>query len=324
MGFQTKLLDYHRGLYLYGVTPPRMDSSEGKIYEIAEKLAARLSKLDLDAINIYDIQEEEDRNQIPRPFPFLPTIDPRRYANILKKLIGKEVINYKCVAHHPKASFEPWLSESWEQFDIRHLSLVGGSTSKSVYPGPSLSQAAKTIASHRYDFIFGGVTIAERHASKGNEHLRLIEKTRWGMKFFTSQVVYQTDSTIQLLQDYYQAHQAQQVSPARIILTFAPCGTLKTLEFLRWLGVNIPTETEQVIFSADSPVDKSIEVCCSNLRRILDAIGHQKAALGINVESVSIKKAEIDASVDLFYELKAILSSFYQNRNKLSTLAPPP
>ena len=312
MEFQAKLLDFQRGLYLYGATPPRMDSSEEKIYEIAEKLAARLSKLDLDAINIYDIQEEEDRNQIPRPFPFLPTIDPREYANILKNLTGREVINYKCVAPHPKASFEAWLSESWEQFNIRYLSLVGGSTSKSIYPGPTLFQAAQMVASHRYDFTFGGVTIAERHTSKGNEHLRLIEKSGWGMQFFTSQVVYQADVTIQLLQDYYQVCQEQNVAPVRIILTFAPCGTSKTLQFLKWLGVNIPTQTEQAILSANSPVGKSIEICCSNLRRILDAIADQKAALGINVESVSIKKDEIDASVDLFYKLQAILSSFYK------------
>ena len=319
MEFQAKLLDFHRGIYLYGATPPRIESSEQKIYEIAEKLATRLSRLDLDAINVYDIQEEEGRNQLPRPFPFLPTIDPGQYANILKTLTGKEVINYKCVVHHPQASFEAWLAQSWEQFNIRYLSLVGGSTSKSAYPGLTLSQAAQMIASHRYEFTFGGVTLAERHTCKGNEHLRLIEKSSWGMKFFTSQVVYHADATIQLLQDYYRACQEQNAPPGRIILTFAPCGTAKTLQFLRWLGVNIPTETEQAILSAKSPVDKSIEVCCSNLRRILDAIDAQKAPLGINVESVSIKKDEIDASVDLFYELKAILNSVYKNPN----LTPP-
>ena len=312
MEFRAKLLNSSRGLYLYGTTPPRENTSSQSVYEIAEKLAERLSNLELDAINIYDIQEEAARNQIQRPFPFLPTLDTRQYAEILRPLINTEIINYKCVVHHPKQRFEAWLSESWEKFNIRYLTLVGGSTSHQAYPGPTLSQSAHMTATHQYDFTFGGVTIAERHVVKGNEHLNLIKKTDWGMIFFTSQVIYQADATIQLLHDYYQACDENNLSPVRIILTFAPCGHLKTLQFLRWLGVNVPDETGQAILSAQSPVDKSIDVCCSNLRQILASFDHRKVMLGINVESVSIKKDEIDASIDLFQALKAILESFYE------------
>ncbi len=317
MELKSKLLDDHRGLYLYGTTPPRQGSSPEKIYAIAEKLTARLSNLDLDAINVYDIQDEEGRTQISRTFPFLPTIDSREYAKILKNLTGKEIINYKCVVHHPREDFEAWLDECWEQFELRYLTLVGGSTSKKSYPGPTLSQAAQMTAAHKYDLVFGGVTIAERHLSKGNEHLKLIEKSQLGMKFFTSQVVYQPDATIQLLQDYSHKCQELNVSPVRIILTFAPCGHLKTLQFFKWLGVNFPLEAEQEIFSAQYPLNKSIEVCCSTWRRILDSIEHSNIPLGINVESVSIKKDEIDASIDLFCSLKAILDSYYKKKPRV-------
>ena len=311
MELKSKLVDDRIGVYLYGTTPPRQGSSPEKIYAIAEKLGARLSKLDLDAINVYDIQEEVSRTSLPRPFPFLPTIDPREYAKILKNLTGKEIINYKCVVHHTSADFEAWLDESWQQFELRYLTLVGGSSSKIFYPGPTLSQAAQMTATHKYDFTFGGVTIAERHLSKKNEHLKLIQKTQLGMKFFTSQVVYQPSATIQLLQDYSQQCQELNVSPVRIILTFAPCAHLKTLQFLKWLGVNVPLEVEEEIFSAQSPLHKSIEVCCSIWREILDSIEHLNIPLGINVESVSIKKDEIEASIDLFYSLKEILDSYY-------------
>ncbi len=242
MELKSKLLDRTRGLYLYGTTPPRQGTSSEKLYAIAEKLTARLSNLNPDAINVYDIQDESGRTQTARPFPFLPIVDSREYAQILNKLTGKEIINYKCVVHHPRADFSLWLDQSWQQFGLRYLTLVGGSSSKIAYPGPTLSQASQAIASHKYDFVFGGVTIAERHISKGNEHLKLIEKSRQGMQFFTSQVVYQPDATIQLLQDYYQQCQELNLSPVRIILTFAPCGHLKTLQFLKWLGVNFPLE----------------------------------------------------------------------------------
>ncbi len=314
MELKSKLLNNHRGLYLYGTTPPRQGLSPEKIYAIAEKLTARLSNLNLDAINVYDIQDEEGRTQIARPFPFLPVVDSREYAQILKNLTGQEIINYKCVVHHPRADFPAWLDQSWQQFGLRYLTLVGGSTSQMAYPGPTLSQASKAIADHKYDFVFGGVTIAERHSSKGNEHLKLIEKSAWGMKFFTSQVVYQPEATIQLLQDYSQQCQKLNLSPVRIILTFAPCGHLKTLQFLKWLGVNFPREVEQEIFSAQSPLQKSLEVCCSTLRRILESIEYSQIPLGINVESVSIKKDEIDASIELFQKLQGILAAFYQGK----------
>ena len=316
MELKSKLLDPQRGLYLYGTTPPRQGSSPEKLYAIAEKLTARLSNLDLDAINVYDIQDEEGRTQISRPFPFLPVVDSREYAQILNNLTGKDIINYKCIVHHPREDFPAWLDQSWQQFGLRYLTLVGGSTSKMAYPGPTLSQAAKMTAAHKYDFVFGGVTIAERHISKGNEHLKLIEKSRWGMKFFTSQVVYQPQATIQLLQDYSQQCQELNLSPVRIILTFAPCGHLKTLHFLKWLGVNFPLEAEREIFSAQSPLQKSIEVCCSTLRQILESIERPIIPLGINVESVSIKKDEIDASIELFQELKGILAAFYGSKDQ--------
>ena len=316
MDLESKLLDARRGLYLYGTTPPRRNSSPEKIAAIAEKLAARLSKLSLDAVNVYDIQDEAGRTQRARPFPFLPTIDSRKYAKILRNLLGKEVINYKCVVHHPRETFATWLDECWEQYKLRYLTLVGGSTSKISYPGLTLSEATQTIAAHKYDFVFGGVTIAERHLSKGNEHLKLIRKSQLGMKFFTSQVVYQPHATIQLLQDYSQKCQELQILPARIILTFAPCGYPQTRNFLEWLGVNFPPETKQAIFSAQSPVNKSIDVCCSTWQQILDSIAHFNISLGINVESVSLKKEEIDASIDLFRELKAILDAFYGKKNQ--------
>ena len=310
MEFQTKLLNPTKGIYLFSTTPPRLGASREKIQAIAEKLTARLSSLDLDAINVYDIQDEPGRTQAARPFPFSPVVDPREYAQILQDLTGKETITYKCVVRQPKADFPAWLDRSWQQCGLRYLAFVGGSSSQTSYP-TTLSQAAQMTAAHQHDFVFGGVTIAERHLSKGNEHLRLIEKSRWGMQFFTSQVVYQPEATIKLLQDYNRQCQELGVSPVRIILTFAPCGYTKTMDFLKWLGVNFPSEVEREIFSARDPVQKSVEVCCSTLKQILEEIAPTTVPLGINVESVSIKKDEIDAAIELFQELKKILATFY-------------
>ena len=52
------------------------------------------------------------------------------------------------------------------------------------------------------------------------------------------------------------------------------------------------------------PLAKSIEICRDNLRRILDGGYAGQIPLGVNVESVSINRDEIDASVDLFHALQ--------------------
>jgi hypothetical protein len=77
---------------------------------------------------------------------------------------------------------------------------------------------------------------------------------------------------------------------------------------MRWLGVNIAAETERAILGAANPLAKSIEICRDNLRSILDRGYAGQVPLGVNVESVSINRDEIDASVDLFHALKEILA----------------
>jgi len=109
------------------------------------------------------------------------------------------------------------------------------------------------------------------------------------------------------LADYARDCRGAGVTPRRIVLTFAPVGREKTMDFLRWLGVRIPAETAGAILGAANPLAKSIEICRDNLRRILDHLYTREIPLGINVESVSINRDEIDASVDLFHALDEVI-----------------
>ena len=77
---------------------------------------------------------------------------------------------------------------------------------------------------------------------------------------------------------------------------------------MRWLGVNIAPETERAILGAANPVAKSIEICRDNLRRILDGGYAGQVPLGVNVESVSINRDEIDASVELLHTLREAMA----------------
>lgn len=297
-----KLLDPAAGVLLYGTTPPRAGSAGDAVRAAAEKLAARLAPLPLDGVVVYDIQDESGRTAVPRPFAFAGTIDPRAYAQLLSERTGRPAITYKCVGAQDERGWQGWLDETARGFGAGFLSIVGRPTSGVRYALP-LSRAIRIAAAHPAGFTVGGVAIAERHNEERSEAARLLGKSIEGCGYFISQTVYSAHSSERLLADYLRDCRGASVQPRRIVLTFAPAGRDKTMEFLRWLGVRIPPETAQAILGSASPLKKSIEVCRDNLRRILDHDYAREIPLGINVESVSINRDEIDASVDLFHAL---------------------
>ena len=62
-------------------------------------------------------------------------------------------------------------------------------------------------------------------------------------------------------------------------------------------------------FPRSASASRTIEICCANLRAILDQPYAAQLPLGINVESISINREEIDASIDLFHALQEVMHS---------------
>jgi len=298
--------DPRRGVYFVGTTPPKASTDDGMMAEIAEKLLARLAHIDFDGLIVYDIQDESSRIDKPRPFPFIGTRDPRAYSALLAQQSQRPVITYKSVSQRDRAEFAQWLDDAWHRYGVRDLVLVG-SPSASADIKLSLRDAYAATAAANQPFNLGGVTIAERHAVKGSEHRRLRDKGQNGCGFFVSQAVYDADATIALLHDYGTLCQAQGVAPSRIILTFTPCGSAKTLEFMQWLGISVPADTAARILQSANPLSESIRECRANLQRILDACLPLGIPIGLNIESLTNRKEEIEASIRLFKLLKSTL-----------------
>ncbi len=303
---QHKFADPHRSVCFVGTTPPKASTEEMQMQEIAERLLARLDTLEYDGLIVYDIQDESSRIDTPRPFPYMETRDPRDYSRLLSQKSGKPIITYKSVAQRDRADFEHWLEQSWNEYGVRNLVLVGSPSSEGDIK-LSLSEAYTALQEHQHPFHLGGVTIAERHAVKGNEHERLLGKMGNGCEFFVSQAVYNAQATIDLLTSYARSCKEKGLTPQRIILTFTPCGSAKTLEFMQWLGISVPEATRYRILDAEKPLAESIRICQNNLEQILDACLPLGLPLGLNIESLTNRKAEIDASIQLYQLLKATL-----------------
>lgn len=307
MDLKSRLLDPAQAVLLYGTTPPRDGTAPAGVEAAADKLAARLQGLPLDGVVVYDIQDETGRSGAPRPFPFVGTVDPRSYAALLQQRIARPAIVYKALGSMDEPAWNAWLFDTAHAFPLRLVSVVGRPTS-GVRHALGLSHAIRIAAQHPAGFAVGGVAIAERHTEQRSEAARLLAKGIEGCGYFVSQTVYHAPPTQRLLRDYLRDCRGAGVAPRRIVLTFAPCAREKTLSFLRWLGVNVPAQTERELLGAAHPLAKSIDICRENLRRILDEPSTGELPLGVNVESVSINRDEIDASVDLFHALREVLA----------------
>jgi hypothetical protein len=307
MSLKSKLLGHHGFVLAYGTTPPRSGSSAELIESAAHKLADRVRDLPLDGFVVYDLQDESARTPVPRPFPFTPTVDSRGYSKLLGELTGRSAVCYKCIGATTHAEWPRWLGETRRDYGLELLTLVGRPSSQRVPSAMMLAQAYSIAGRRESGFTLGGVAIAERHGAGRNESQRLLDKVDLGCRFFVSQTVYHPDATIRMLSDYARLCRERRRTPSRIVLTFAPCGRRRTMDFMKWLGIAIPPETERAILASPTPLAKSIEVCCANLRQILDQDYAAELPLGVNTESVSINKEEIDASVDLFRALKQVL-----------------
>lgn len=307
-----RLADPRRPVFLLGEVPPMIGTPPGKCAQICSKFAARSRALATDGFIVYDIQDEPGRSSMTRPFPFRKLMDSSPYAALLARTSGKPCLVYKCVAEE---HFEDWIETASKEHGHSAINLVGRASSEGVYQGPTLAQAMEKVEQHP-SLRFGGVCIAERHTLESakargkdypTEHLNMVRKQMAGAEWFISQAVYDVEPTIRLLQDYAALCRQRGLVPQKVVLTFAPVSRSKTMNFLKWLGVNVPAQVEESILQAESPVEESIQILCRHLESILKECSNLGIPLGISCESVSIFKAEIDGVHELFRRLQSIL-----------------
>jgi hypothetical protein len=309
-------------LSLKGLTPPLEGASDEETLQHAEKFMNKSRSLAVDGYIVYDIQDEEGRTEMARPFPFRKLGDPAAFATVLERVSGgRASVVYKCVAESDKASFNEWLSHAVEKSKNMCFNFVGGATHSKEYKGPTIPDAADLLTKQLKGH-FGGVTIAERHEKKGNEHETLLKKQSLGAEWFITQAIYDQQPTIKLINDYGKLCKERNVKPVKIILTFAPCGREKTMNFIKWLGVRVPEWVEQRIFSEDatpaktplnkSPVERSVDILCDMCEDILEQTKDSGVPLGVSVESVSIFKNEVEAAHELFRRCQHIALDFFK------------
>jgi hypothetical protein len=293
------------GFLLFALTPPRLATDRERAQEIADATAARLRPLDLDGLILYDIHDEAERNPAERPFPFMPTLDPADYlANHLENW-PTPVIVYRAVGKYAPEELRSWFSA---QDPARLMTVLVGAASRGAKARTSLAGAQALRREANPALSLGGVAIPERHSRRDDEHLRLLAKQNAGCRFFVTQVVYDINAAKNLVSDYHYECKARGMSQAPFVFTFSVCGSMKTLDFLRWLGVDVPRWIENDLKHAADPLEASYQQACTTATELMAYCRALGVPFGINVESVSIRRVEIEASVRLAGQLRAQLS----------------
>ncbi|GAB93684.1 methylenetetrahydrofolate reductase [Gordonia rhizosphera] len=288
------------GAVLYGMVPPKITTPHSELAEIAQRQRTRISSLPVDGLVVYDLQDETDRIDSERPYPFIETLDGFEYSRTYLAELDLERVIYRAVGKYAPSELESFLHDADPS---RELTVFVGAAAQGQDVALTLDEAYRLRAEIPDAPMLGGVVIPERHRAKGTEHLRVIGKIERGCEFFISQGVYDRQAAKDFLSDYYYEALRRDVDLVPILFTLTPCGSSKRLEFMKWLGISIPRWLENELRHSDDILEQSVAVCeqtYDELRTFADAKG---IPIGVNVESVVVRTVEVEASIELLRRL---------------------
>ncbi|MEM0129067.1 MAG: mycobacterial-type methylenetetrahydrofolate reductase [Thermoplasmata archaeon] len=242
----------------------------------------------IDAVNLPELVDENHDGR-----PYYRSGDVRAHALRLQRASVRPVIVNKVVAHLPDAAaLVAWCRETIAQ-GIARAVLVGGSSRYIPYPGPPVIEADRAAAPIFDDAggAVGNIAIPQR---TGEAH-RMLAKTRAGARFFTTQIVFDATPVVSLLTEYGALCREHGIPPAPVLLSLAPIADEGDVEFVRWLGADIPEAVEAEILNGgeaepEAAADRSIRLAVRLYETVRDRTGrgaHPDVPLGLNVEQVS-------------------------------------
>lgn len=309
--FAEKIQNEISGALLYGITPPKEKTGEDKLLAIAEKRTNRINQLNCDGLIVYDIQDESTRTDEIRPFEYFPTLEPLHYTKEYHGNINCQKIIYHVVGKYTPGELQNRLMECYER---NYLSVLVGAASKNQRSQIKLDDAYTIWNALPNKSRIGGVVIPERHNSRQDEHIRIIDKQNKGCSFFVSQCVCNIEMVKNFISDYCFAVEDQGLPKGYFVFTLTICGTIETLKLMNWLGIDIPKWLKNDLMRSKNIIDESIVQNIRIARELNEYCSEKKICCGFNIESVSPKKDEVDATVILFNELRKNLGQSAINK----------
>lgn len=302
--FLDKIKSGQSGILTYGITPPKSETSPERIAEIAQKTIARLIPLDLDALIVYDVQDESARTAEERPFPFLKALDPFKFASGYLHDIEIPKIIYRPAGKFSEEELTDWLDHLQQH---NFYPVFVGVPAPDFPVKTSLPEAYRIWSKHEKTSVIGAVTIPERHNILKDEDKRILDKVSCGVSYFISQCIFNLAYAKQVIEDLNRTCQKENTGFPTIIFTLTACGSAKTLGFMEWLGIHIPDELKEDFMIAENMLEKSVNVCLDIASELTSFCTERSIPFGFNIESVAIRKDEIEASIYMVNRIAEML-----------------
>lgn len=303
--FFNKIKQRESGILLYGITPPKATMPLEKVQSAADKSLDILCALDIDALIVYDVQDESARTNEERPFPFSSALDPFEYTTeYLQRLCIPKII-YRPAGKFSKEELTIWLQQlSIHQF----YPVFVGLPSPDFIVKTSLKEAYDIWrTNHEHHSVIGAVTIPERHAILKDEDVRMMDKVGSGVSYFISQCIFNVAYTKQTLQALLANCQSSEKQLPTVIFTLTICGSAKTLDFMEWLGIHVPDEIKEELKVCENPAARSVEIATAIAKDLIGYCQQHSIPFGFNIESVAVRKEEVDASIELLKTVDQLL-----------------
>jgi len=277
MTLQDKILNPIVPVTLFEVVPPAADQPEATDETLRE--LKRVVPF-VDGINVPEILDEARGTE--RTSKFVARVEARLLGSRIQREVGAEVVLNRVVVHDPRP--EVWFRETCLEHNLRQVILVGGESAKVHYPGPNVAAAASLVRREGLPLTLGGITIPSRR----NESERIRAKHKAGLDFFTSQVLFDSNDVVWLVQRL-------NGSQARLFLSFAPVSHRRDLQFLRWLGADIPQNLDRFLLGsqegaaapAHTCLERSLDLAQRILMDVFDNLPPDPPPLGLNIEHIN-------------------------------------
>ena len=304
MRIKDKIKRPRRPVVVYEILSPR--EKDGTLNSYAENISSLLAQTHIDAINIPEVRDEFGRGE--RPVKNQLRAEPREFGKLLQDIVGIESIVNRVVVHQTLEKEMVWFEETYNKYEIENLITVGGESRNITYPGPSVNEALEAIKQNlTLDVLCGGISIPSRE----KESRKLIEKSKNGSEFFTTQVLYDSSKIIKMISHYQKRCDEQNTFPRRILLSFAPVSSKKNIDFLKWLGVDIPADTEEYLNEDDQIMTKrSMEIAINVLNETLKFLNENKIVVPIGLNVEHIMSYNFQSSIEMLQELARIYREF--------------
>lgn len=303
--FFSKIKRRESGVLLYGITPPKASTTPDKVQEIALKSLKMLSAMDIDALVVYDVQDESARTSEERPFPFSSALDPFDYASQYLNTLSLPKIVYRPAGKFTKEELAEWLQGL--KVNGFHPVFVGLPSPDFVVK-TSLKEAYQLWREKHEDHsVIGAVTIPERHAVLKDEDARILDKMGSGVSYFISQCIFNVEYTRQTLDALLLTCETKKQPLPTMIFTLTICGSLKTLQFMEWLGIHVPDDIKEELKVCTNPAARSVEIATAIAKDLIKYCQERNIPFGFNIESVAIRKEEVEASLELLNTVRELM-----------------